>query len=290
MQTRLSNFVPEFSASTVAAVIGLNPYKAPYEAMYAVLKKDKILKEQIQALELKNNRISLDVARRKVAAHAEVRAIVQRGLVETETNPDVPGIVERAKESIEMLTNLRYPTLPANVRASIVKECASDIHKQRGTKNENEVLNQYEAQTKTEVTERNTCMRYANCGSYKLCGRIDGYVASLNRIVDSKERSVHWPEVPVYDEIQLRVYMELMKCPEAELVERFPNGTKRNTVFKRDAAQWTMIHEKLVKAAAELAAASKDSAVLLKIVEANTFTDVDRSTPNEGHADVNYII
>lgn len=290
MQTRLASYVPEFPASAVAAVIGLNPYKAPYEAMYTVLKKDKVLKDQIQELERVHNRVSLDSIRRKVAAHSEVRAIVQRGLAETETNMDIPGIVDRAKSSIELLTNLRYPTLPPSVRASIVKECASDIHKQRGTKNENAVLNHYEAQTKTQVTERNTCMRYLKCGDYNLCGRIDGYVASRNRIVDSKERTVHWPEVPMYDEIQMRVYMELMGCPEAELVERFPNGSTRNTIFERDDHHWSQIHAKLTAAAQEMVAASKDRAALLKIVEANTFKDVEPSTPNAGHSEVNYII
>lgn len=290
MQTRLAPFIPEIPASAVAAVIGLNPYRAPYEAMYAILKKDKILKDQIQELERVHRRVSLDTVRRKVAAHSEVRAIVQRGLTETETNPDVPGIVERAKTSIELLTNLRYPSLPPSVRASIVKECASDIHKQRGTKNENEVLNQYETRTKTQVTERNTCMRTLKCGEYTLCGRIDGYIASRNRIVDSKERTVHWPDVPVYDEIQMRVYMELMGCPEAELVERFPNGTVRNTVFERDDSQWSQIHSRLTSAARDMILASQDRSALLKIIEANTFKDSEPSTPNASHAEVNYII
>lgn len=289
MQTRLASFVPEIPASAVAAVIGLNPYRSPYEAMYTVLKKDKILKDQIQELERVHNRVSLDSIRRKVAAHSEVRAIVQRGLVEADTNPDIPGIVDRAKSSIELLTNLRYPSLPASVRTSIVKECASDIHKQRGTNNETEVLNQYEARTKTHVTERNTCMRYLKCGDYNLCGRIDGYVASLNRIVDSKERTVHWPEVPMYDEIQMRVYMELMGCPEAELVERFPNGSTRTTVFERGDSQWSHIHTKLTAAAAEMISASKDRTALLKIVEANTFKD-SPPPPEALHRDVNYIV
>lgn len=290
MQTRLATFIPEIPASAVAAVIGLNPYKAPYEAMYAILKKDKILKDEIQDLERVHRRVSLDTVRRKVASHSEVRAIVQRGLAETETNSDIPGIVDRAKTSIELLTNLRYPSLPPSVRASIVRECASDIHKQRGTKNENDVLNQYETRTKTQVTDRNTCMRYLKCGDYNLCGRIDGYVASRNRIIDSKERTVHWPEVPVYDEIQMRVYMELMGCPEAELVERFPNGSTRNTLFERDDAQWSQIHARLTAAAQEMISASKDRSVLLKIIEANTFKDSEPSTPNAGHSEVNYII
>jgi len=289
-QTRLMDFIPEISASAVAAVIGSHRYKSPYEAMYAILKKDKLTKERIQTLESTHSRVSLDSLRRKLSWHPEVREIVNRGLKETEMDEDIPAIVERAKACIETITSLRYPTLPSSVRESVAKDCASEIHKQRGLKNENQVLDQYEAATKTEVTERNTCMRYLNCGDYKLCGRIDGYVATLNRIVDSKERTKYWDEVPVYDEIQLRVYMELMGCPEAELIERFPNGKVRNTIFHRDADRWRAIHEGLVRGAAQMVAASKDDAVLMKIINANTFSDVVTSTPNAGHSDVNYII
>lgn len=289
-QMRLAAYVPEFPASAVAAVTGSHPYKSPYEAMYAVLKKDKITKERIQSLEVAHSRVSLDSIRRKISASTEVREIVSRGLKETETNSDVAGIVDTAKVAINTVASLRYPDLPDSVRNNIVKECAGNIHKQRGTKNENEVLDQYEAATKTTVTERNTCMRYMNCGDYKLCGRIDGYVESLNRIVDSKERSVHWPEVPLYDEIQLRVYMELMGCPEAELVERFPGGTTRNTVFHRDPARWKAIDTALRQATATLVEATNSDAALLKIIEANTFKDTSPSTPNEGFATVNYII
>ena len=293
MQTRLAAFVPEIPASSVAAVIGLHTYKTPYEAMYAILKKDAITKERIRALEQTHDRVSLDTMRRKVAASPGVYSAVRYGLDQSRTassTEDLDAIVEEAKRNIGFVVASQFPSLPPEVQSSIVNECASDIHKQRGTKNENAVLNQYEARTKTQVTERNTCMRYANCGAYKLCGRIDGYVASLNRVVDSKERRVHWPTPPVYDEIQLRVYMELMGCPEAELVERFPNGETRHTLYERDPEKWGRVHEGLVKAAQTMVAATTDDAVLLRIINANTFKGSGSSTPNASHSTVNYII
>ena len=273
LRHKMSQFKPEIPASAVAAVIGLNAYKSPYEAMYSVLKKDKTIKERIYALEKLHNRVSYYSMQRRIASNPTVRQIVNSGLEETKTNTNIVGIVETAKSTIDTLTAIRYPGLPDNVRKMITKECASEIHKQRGLKNENEVLDQYEVATNTTVTERNTCMRRLSFDEYALCGRIDGYVEQLNRIVDSKERTVKWPDVPIYDEIQLRVYMELMDCPEAELVERFPDGQKRNTVFTRDPVRWKTIHDALSKSAAEMVAASLDDAVLLKIVEANTFED-----------------
>lgn len=290
-QMRLADFVPEISASAVASVLGLNPYRPPYEAMYAILKKDAITKERIKMLEQTHGRVSLDMMRRKAAADPLVKSAVQYGLKEAETahsTEDLNAIATEARQNIGMAVSAKFPSLPPAVRSSIIDECVSDIHKQRGTKNENAVLNQYEAATNTKVTDRNTCMRYANCGAYKLCGRIDGYVAELNRVVDSKERRVKWPEVPMYDEIQLRVYMELMDCPEAELVERFPDGTTRNTIFKRDPAIWARFHEGLVKAAGTMVTASKEDATLLKIINANTYTDGSKS--QAPFTEVNYIV
>lgn len=277
-------FCPSISASTVASLIGLNPYRPRHESMYAVMRKETTLKERMTRLENENQLVQYEAIRRKLAWAPEVRHVVNLGVREAQTNQNIPAIVERAGEAINTVARMRFPTIPDDVREALVKECASDIQKQRGLQNEDAVLNEYESTTQTIVTQRNTCMRYANCGTYKLCGRIDGYVESLNRIVDSKERTRHWPSVPIYDEIQMRVYMELMECPEAELVERFPNGKTRNTVYTRDAAIWKTIHDSLEKVAAEMRDAASSDELLLKIIEANTFKDVSRPIPNASNA------
>ncbi len=66
---------------------------------------------------------------------------------------------------------------------------ASQIHKQRGLRNENEILDNHEKEAKVVVTDRNTRQARKDFGLFALVGRIDGYVASQNRIVDSKERT-----------------------------------------------------------------------------------------------------
>lgn len=269
-------FTPSISASAVAALIGKNPYRPPYEVMYDILRKDRTIEDHINQLQNTHQRVSLNMVRRVVSSSADVRQIVKMGIAETETDENIPAIVDRAAEGIHTLAVQKFPTMPDHVRRAIVNECASDIQKQRGTRNENAVLNEYEAATNTVVTERNTCMRYAAYDTFKLCGRIDGYVASLNRIVDSKERTRQWASVPKYDEIQLRVYMELMKCPEAELVERFPNKTTRTTLFKRDDESWKEIYDGLVSASAEMSEAAQNDVILMKIIDANTFKDETR--------------
>lgn len=69
------------------------------------------------------------------------------------------------------------------------REVASQIHKMRGLRNENQILDEHEKEAKVIVTDRNTRMARKDYGQFILLGRIDGYVASQNRIVDSKERT-----------------------------------------------------------------------------------------------------
>lgn len=69
-------FVPEIAASNVAALIGLNPYRKPYEAMYAILKKSKAVAERIRALETQHKRQPIEKARRLVAADPDVRKVI----------------------------------------------------------------------------------------------------------------------------------------------------------------------------------------------------------------------
>lgn len=71
----------------------------------------------------------------------------------------------------------------------------------------------------------------------------------------------------------MRVYMDLLSCPESELVERFPTGEKRRTVWKNEANKWGAIYQALLGAVHEMGDAVQDEAALLRIIEANTFTE-----------------
>lgn len=51
---------------------------------------------------------------------------------------------------------------------------ASQIHKQRGLRNENEILDNHEKEAKVIVTDRNTRMARKDFGLFTLLGRIDG--------------------------------------------------------------------------------------------------------------------
>jgi hypothetical protein len=107
-------------------------------------------------------------------------------------------------------------------------------------------------------------------GTFKLVGRIDGYVESEKRIVDSKERTREWPTVPLYDEIQMRIYMIMTDAREAELVERFPNGTTRHTKYTNDADKWNSLRSAIERAVQKLNTAIENEEELKRIVFMNT--------------------
>lgn len=54
------------------------------------------------------------------------------------------------------------------------REVASQIHKQRGLRNENQILDDHEKEAKVVVTDRNTRMARKDYGQFILLGRIDG--------------------------------------------------------------------------------------------------------------------
>ena len=183
----------------------------------------------------------------KAAAHIAVLYAVEAQKVAAAAVAAAPSVaasldaVEAACKKVVAQT----PNMTPEMATQLLADARGEVAKKRGLQNEDKILNTYEADKKVVVTERNTKMLRMDKEEFVLVGRTDGFVAEQNRIVDSKDRTTYWKTVPVYDEIQLRVYMHMMDAKDSELVERFPNGTKRNTVFENDVEVWADIEAKL---------------------------------------------
>jgi Mg/Co/Ni transporter MgtE len=134
------------------------------------------------------------------------------------------------------------------------------------------------------VTERNTKTMKKDFGTFKLIGRTDGWVASEKRIVDSKDRTRFWPQVPLYDEIQLRCYMAMSDAVESELIERFPDGKVRHTNFPNDPDKWAALQSAIERGVEKLHLAMTDDEELTRIVYANTVCTQANGSPNAGGA------
>lgn len=169
----------------------------------------------------------------------------------------------------------RTPNMTPEMATQLLADARGEVSKKRGLQNEDSILNTYESERKVVVTERNTRMLRMEKDDFTLVGRTDGFVAEQNRVVDSKDRTTYWKTVPVYDEIQLRVYMHLLDATDSELIEKFPNGTRRATVFVNDPEEWADIESKLHLVTRRMRDILVDASSLEELVFKNTVENGD---------------
>jgi len=215
--------------------------------------------------------IEVSPAEKAEIAETLVKAtIAKKEAVEAvKSAPTVDAALDKVEEACKKVID-QTPGLSPAMAAQLLSDARGEVNKKRGLNNEDGILNTYESQRKVVVTERNTRMLRMDKGSFTLVGRTDGYVEAQKRVVDSKDRTTYWKTVPVYDEIQLRVYMHMLGAVDSELVERFPNGTTRHTVFPNDPEKWAELEAKLLDATGTMLAILGDASRLEDIVFENT--------------------
>jgi hypothetical protein len=262
--------IPELSASKVAGFIGLHKYQNVDEIFYELLARDLVGKAKIANIQKQFNRHSYTKIMNEVLKDGAVRDCIACGVSAANRTTDVTGVLETVQRQANAVLAMRHDHLPEELRLRLADEVRGQVSKQRGLKNEEKILDTYEVARDVKVVERNTKMAKKDCGTYKLVGRCDGYVAEQNRIVDSKDRTREWPTVPIYDEIQLRCYMQMYNADESELIERFPDKTNRHTVYTNDPEKWKHIHNLIDTNVAKLNEALENEEALKRIVFANT--------------------
>jgi hypothetical protein len=266
----MSTFIPEISASKVAALIGLNKYQSPHEVMYDLLNKYEPTKIKIAAIQISERRIPTSKLKYAVLATPAIKSIVNIGIKVCAGLTDITEALKDIERQARVVVNLRHSELPAEFREVLVSEVCGEVRKKRGLNNENIILDTYETDNNVKVEQRNTKTFRKDYSDYKLIGRTDGYVAEHKRIVDSKARTRWWPEVPMYDEIQLRVYMELSGCDETELIESFPDGRVRNTKYLNSPEKWGAIETEIKDAVKKMNKMVENEDSLRELVYANT--------------------
>lgn len=262
--------VPDISASKVAGLIGLHKFQKPSEIVYGLLLKDAASKTVITQMEEAHQRRPFHVVANEVTRDHAVMDIISEGLRQCRTTKNVSAVIQNVEYQANVIFDLRYDQFEPAVRAQLIDEIKGKVSRKRGLENEDSILNQYEAQREVKVTERNTKTIKKSFDTFRLVGRCDGYVAAESRIVDSKDRTRVWPNVPLYDEIQLRCYMNMYDAREAELIERFPDGNVRHTKFLNDPEKWKSIESAVTLAVAKMNMALNDPEELKRIVFENT--------------------
>lgn len=210
------------------------------------------------------------VERDRVRSEVEKAAVLKKIAADAAAAaPSVEQTLANVEAACQKVID-RTPNMTPAMAAQLLADARGEVSKKRGLNNEDKILNTYEAERKVVLTERNTRMLRMETEFFTLVGRTDGFVASQNRVVDSKDRTTYWKTVPVYDEIQLRVYMHMLEATDSELVEKFPNGTTRNTVFTNDPEEWANIEASLNLAARRMEGILADASSLEELVFKNT--------------------
>jgi len=264
------SFLPDIAASKVAGLCGLHKYQAPDEVMFDMLYKHIPTKVAMDAIMSAENRRPFNKVKNEILRNKDIMNIVGRAVRSTKGVENITPILEGVEAQARTALALRYSDLSDSVRDVLVGEVRGAVAKQRGIQNENAGLNTYENVHAVEVKDRNTMTFKKTYEKFKLNGRTDGFVSEHNRVVDAKERTRWWTEPPLYDEIQLRVYMELTGASEAELFESFPDGRTRTTKYENDPIKWHVINTALLAAVDKMQSAIDNPDQLRTIVFANT--------------------
>ena len=268
----MTTFVPSISATKVAGVCGLHKYQKTDEVFYELYCKDKTVEPKIRAVEAQLGLRSFGSLKDEVFKDPNVRQVVYAAL-DAAKSGNVAAALEDVEVHSRMVLNMRYAHLGETVVNQLVSEARGEVSKKRGLNNEDKILNTYETDNNVQVVERNTKNLKMDFPTFRLAGRTDGWVAAHNRIVDSKDRTRFFPEVPIYDEIQLRTYMKMSGAVESELIERFPNHPTRTTKFLNDPEKWAVIENGLTAAVVKMNQILNSPSDLERIVRANTVRD-----------------
>jgi hypothetical protein len=241
--------------------------------------KEVLATQVLWDAEAKSHSLDLKVAagievsqEEKDAARSAVETAAVAKKLAVETVAAIPT-VEQTLSNVEAVCQRvidRTPNMPKEMAAQLLADARGEVAKKRGLNNEDTILNTYEADRKVVLTERNTRMLRMETEHFTLVGRTDGYVADQKRVVDSKDRTRFFPEVPVYDIIQLRVYMRMLDATDSELIEKFPKHPTRTTVYTNDPEEWADIEASLNLATRRMTEILADASSLEDLVFKNT--------------------
>lgn len=208
--------------------------------------------------------------RAQVRSEIEVAAVAKKIAAEAvAAAPSVAQTLETVEAACQKVID-RSPNMSPAMAAQLLADARGEVAKKRGLNNEDKILNTYETERKVVLTERNTRMLRMEKDTFTLVGRTDGFVASQNRVVDSKNRTRFWTAPPVYDIIQLRVYMHMLDATDSELIEKFPKHPTRHTVYTNDHEEWADIEASLNLATRRMTEILSDASSLEDLVFKNT--------------------
>ena len=146
---------------------------------------------------------------------------------------------------------------PAELQATVVR----DVGVLRGEAQESRVLDELQERLGKTVNERNCRLYTKECTNFVICGRFDGCIKDDGTLVETKTRRAWTTPPPAYDQIQLWVYLQMLRRPVGLLVEKMQDGSMppRDTRVAADLCDWSSVETALELAASEIQNADLDA-------------------------------
>jgi len=243
-------------ASKISTIVGLNPFNK-YDDIFEEI-KSKITGEKIKTL---NDNIKLE--------KNDLLKITKELLPNTnipDENLNLEHILKLScKDAVKcnstqqshILENQINRTIqnivPDNVNIKEIKEFVNkDINLKRGIKNEDKIIQNYNKKYKTTVTDNNSKVFYypfieikKNNTTYKfqISAKIDG-LENDTLIEIKNRRNKLLNKIPTYEQVQLEIYLRILKLQTGKLIENF-NDTTKEYIYKPNDELWDNILEKL---------------------------------------------
>lgn len=273
------------NASDVAAAIGMNRFKTPNEVVQTYLKRASVPKVVIEAEEYSAtaedsvdivNKLGNDEQKLEVKVLTdqinEVQELCKQLPLEQEEKIEVLNktivdkkielgtlnkqVIETALQAAVVETDPKrslseqkkvVDALPATFASGLGESKVNTfVNTERGKQGEAAILNRYEVDNNTTVTERNSRMYYIHVGEFIIGGRIDGFDRPNRRLVEVKKRRNKFLGMPKYEKVQCEIYIRMLGLSECVHVEEY-NEIQKETTYCRNENVWKEIGDGLDK-------------------------------------------
>jgi len=231
------------SPSKTGALLGKNPYETPTQALAYHFQKQRPRewKEAMTALTI--TKTTEEYAREQISKRPEVVAMI-KDTVKASTKEardqfkrDLDAVLDKEEG---VLTRTQRRDRDAK-RLKITRAATKAVYTNTGNQNEAASLK------RSAVTHKRT---YAagNAKWYKLYipgaprgawmyGKIDGFEEATGTLIEAKERQNRFLGETTYERVQVFVYMKMLKCTKALVVETF-QGEQREHPIEFDENEW----------------------------------------------------
>ncbi len=216
----------EIYASEVAAFIGKHQYSSQNTIFEKIAirtghKKPRVIEEKLK--------------RKIVNECVEEAKKVEEAANPIELNEHLAAYTEKVNTALAPHTE--------ELNEEDKRDVLSAPIKSRGCKKEKTGLDSCEKKLNISIVDRNTRRGELVIDKCKIVGRPDGFamINETENIIENKARIRMNTGAPIYDMIQLLVYMKMFGCKRGVLYEQFPDGNSRSTNYCLRDADWEVV-------------------------------------------------